>query len=141
MARQSVLALLGRQSATGSSKRHERPSASVGLMTCGIVSGYSPPRSSVSKVRPVPSIDGSCGRFSGVIFSYLRVSLMACLSSNSADREIGNHAFLNWEIAEVVTAQTAAFVQKGEISERGIRLAAKTPPQRVTIAGDLTALA
>src|SRR5260370_22862163 len=115
----------------------ERPSASVSLMTCGIVSGYSPPRSSVSKVRPVPSIDGSCGRFSGVIFSYLRVSFMACLSSTSAHREIGNHASLNWEIAKVVTAQPAAFLQKGELSEIGIRLAAKTPPQGVTIARDL----
>src|ERR1700722_7495486 len=67
----------------------ERPSASVSLMACGIVSGYSPPCSSVAKVRPVPSLDGSCGRFSGVIFSYLRVSFMACLSSTSAHREIG----------------------------------------------------
>src|ERR1700730_2662749 len=98
----------------------ERPSASVSLMACGIVSGYSPPPcSSVSKVRPVPSLDGSWGRFSGVIFSYLRVSFMACLSSTSAHREIGNHASSNLEIAEVVTAQPAAFLQKGEISERG----------------------
>src|ERR1700730_759385 len=120
----------------------ERPSASVSLMACGIVSGYSPPPcSSVSKARPVPSIDESCGRFSGVIFSYLRVSFMACLSSTSAHREIGNQASLKLEIAEVVTAQPAAFVQKGEISERGIRLAAKIPPQGVTIARDLTALA
>src|SRR5260370_25740566 len=119
----------------------ERPSASVSLIACGIVSGYSPPCSSVSKARPVPSIDGSCGRFSGVIFSYLRASFMACLSSTSTRREIGNQASLNWEIAEVLTAQPAAFPQKGEISETGIRLAAKITPQGVTIARDLTALA
>src|SRR3984893_6727690 len=119
----------------------ERPSPSVSLMACGIVSGYSPPRSSVSKDRPVPSLDGSCGRFSGVIFSCLRVSFMACLSSTSAHCEIGNHASLNWEIAEGVTAQPAAFLQKGEISETGTRLAAKIPSQGATIARDLTALA
>ena len=48
---------------------HERPSASISLIACGIVSGYSPPCSMVSKRRPVPSICGSCGRFSGVISS------------------------------------------------------------------------
>ena len=31
---------------------------------CGIVSGYSPPCSIISKRKPVPSICGSCGRFS-----------------------------------------------------------------------------
>jgi hypothetical protein len=39
------------------------PSASINLMACGIVSGYSPPRSLVLKRRPVRS----CGRLSGVI--------------------------------------------------------------------------
>jgi hypothetical protein len=45
--------------------------------------------------------------------------------------KLENHASLNWEIAEVVTAQPAAFLQEGEISERGIRLAVKIPPQGV----------
>src|ERR1700682_2535182 len=119
----------------------ERPSASVSLMACGIVSGYSPPCSSVSKARPVASIDVSCGRFSDVIFSYLRVSFMACLSSTSADREIGNHASLNWEIAEVVTAQPAAFLQKGESSQTGTRVPPKSPSLGATIARDLPPLA
>jgi hypothetical protein len=88
----------------------------------------------------VPSIDGSCGRFSGVIFSYLRVSFMACLSSTSAHREIGNHTSLNWEIAEVVTAQPAALYKK-EKFQRGDTIGREIPPQGVTIAGDLTALA
>jgi hypothetical protein len=43
---------------------HERSSASISisLMACGIVSGYSPPCSVVSKRRPVPSRCGSWGR-------------------------------------------------------------------------------
>src|SRR6266550_6445946 len=41
-----------------------------------IVSGNSPPCSMVSKRRPVPSICGSCGRFSGVISANLRVSFI-----------------------------------------------------------------
>jgi hypothetical protein len=49
----------------------ERPSASVSLIACGIVSGYSPPCSCVSKLRPVPFICGSCGRLCGVIISNL----------------------------------------------------------------------
>jgi hypothetical protein len=42
-------------------------SALISLMACGIVSGYSPPRSMVLKRRPVRSRCGSCGRLSGVI--------------------------------------------------------------------------
>src|SRR2546421_12234276 len=59
----------------------ERPSASVTLMACGIVSGYSPPCSIVSKRRPVPFMLGSWGRFSGVISSNLWVSFIRRLSS------------------------------------------------------------
>src|ERR1700694_5792844 len=56
----------------------ERPSASTSLIAWGIVSGYSPPCSSVSKRRPVPSIFGSCGRFSGVSWANRWVSFMPC---------------------------------------------------------------
>src|SRR6202035_5652089 len=55
----------------------ERPWASISLIACGIVSGYSPPCSIVSKRRPVPSMCGSCGRFSGVVSANLCVSFMA----------------------------------------------------------------
>src|SRR5437016_11986322 len=61
----------------------ERPSAPVTLMPCGIVSGYSPPCSIVSKRRPVPFMLGSWGRFSGVISSNLWVSFIRRLSSVS----------------------------------------------------------
>jgi hypothetical protein len=44
----------------------EAASASINL-ACGIVSGYSPPCSTVSKRKPVPSRYASCGRLSGVI--------------------------------------------------------------------------
>src|SRR5712671_3468805 len=54
----------------------ERPSASISLIAWGIVSGYSPPCSMVSKRRPVPSRCGSCGRFSGVISANLWVSFI-----------------------------------------------------------------
>jgi hypothetical protein len=50
--------------------RHADAAAAFGidqLMAWGIVSGYSPPRSNVSKRTAVPSMCGSCGRFSGVI--------------------------------------------------------------------------
>jgi hypothetical protein len=40
--------------------------ASISLIACGMVSGYSPPCSMVSKRSPVPSICGSCGGLSGV---------------------------------------------------------------------------
>jgi hypothetical protein len=49
----------------------------MSLIVCGIVSGYSPPCSIVSKRRRVPSMCGSCGRFSGVISANLCVSFMA----------------------------------------------------------------
>src|SRR5260370_39227594 len=62
----------------------ERPSASVTLMDCGIVSGYSPPCSIVSKRSPDPFMLGSWGRFSGVISSNLWVSFIRRLSSVSA---------------------------------------------------------
>src|SRR3954451_19841861 len=48
---------------------HDRPSASVTRIACGMVSGYSPPCSRFSKTNPVPVPQGSCGRFSGVISS------------------------------------------------------------------------
>src|SRR3981189_590333 len=54
----------------------ERPSASVTLMACGIVSEYSPPCSIVSKRSPDPFLLGSWGRFSGVISSNLWVSFI-----------------------------------------------------------------
>src|SRR5450631_3450170 len=50
---------------------HERPSASISLMACGIVSGYSPPCS-----MAVQSICGSCGRLSGVMSANLWVSFI-----------------------------------------------------------------
>jgi hypothetical protein len=48
------------------------------LMACGIVSGFSPPCSIVSKRRPAPSIEESCGRLSGVSSANLWVSFMPC---------------------------------------------------------------
>src|SRR6266446_10643636 len=66
----------------------ERPSASVTLMDCGIVSEYSPPCSIVSKRRPVPFMLGSWGRFSGVISSNLWVSFIRRLSSVSIARNV-----------------------------------------------------
>src|SRR5260221_8743283 len=52
--------------------RHADAAAAFGmdqLTAWGIVSGYSPPWS--SKRRAVPSMRGSCGRFSGVISANL----------------------------------------------------------------------
>src|SRR5258705_13357166 len=62
----------------------ERPSASVILMACGIVSGYSPPCSIVSNVRPDPFMFGPWGRFSGGISSNLWVSFIRYFSSACA---------------------------------------------------------
>src|SRR5258708_375536 len=61
----------------------ERPSASVTLMDCGIVSEYSPPCSIVSKRSPDPFMLESWGRFSGVISSNLWVSFIRASSSVS----------------------------------------------------------
>src|SRR6266849_3491189 len=64
----------------------ERPSASISLIACGIVSGYSPPCSMVSKRRPVPSICGSCGRLSGVISANSWMSFMVAQTGQNGSR-------------------------------------------------------
>src|SRR6266478_3497049 len=110
----------------------ERPSASISLIACGMVSGYSPPCSMVSKRRPVPSISGSCGRLSGVISVILWVSFIARPFSTgegglASQRERAFHPDRKGQIR--IFPKACPPVRSCQEFHRGTRLPESPPPQ------------